>query len=28
VDDFVVAKAEVSTTVAANVEHAPGVEGR
>ena len=28
VDDFVVAKAEVSTTVAANAEHALGMEGR
>jgi hypothetical protein len=28
VDDFVVAKAEVSTTVAANSVHALGVEGR
>ena len=28
VDDFVVAKAEVSTTVAAGPEHALGMEGR
>jgi hypothetical protein len=28
VDDFVVAKAEVSTTVAAHQEHALGMEGR
>ncbi|HEY2780705.1 MAG TPA: hypothetical protein VGI90_08015 [Steroidobacteraceae bacterium] len=28
VDDVVAAKAEVSTTVAANPEHALGVEGR
>jgi hypothetical protein len=28
VDDFVVAKAEVSTTVASNPEHALGTEGR
>jgi hypothetical protein len=28
VDDFVVAKAEVSTTVTANAEHALGMEGR
>jgi hypothetical protein len=28
VDDVVVAKAAVSTTVASNPEHAPGVEGR
>jgi hypothetical protein len=28
VDDFVVAKAEVSTTVAAHAEHALGTEGR
>jgi hypothetical protein len=28
VDDFVVAKAEVSTTVAASPEHALGMEGR
>lgn len=27
-DDFVVAKAEVSTTAAANPEHALGIEGR
>jgi hypothetical protein len=27
-DDFVVAKAEISTTVAANSEHALGMEGR
>jgi hypothetical protein len=27
-DDFVVAKAEVSTTVAASQEHALGMEGR
>ena len=27
-DDFVVAKAEVSTTVAAHAEHALGIEGR
>lgn len=28
VDDFVVAKAEVSTSVASNSEHALGMEGR
>jgi hypothetical protein len=28
VNDFVVAKAEVSTTVAAHAEHALGIEGR
>lgn len=27
-DDFVVAKAEVSTSVAAHTEHALGIEGR
>ncbi len=28
VDDFVVAKAEVSTSISANAEHALGTEGR